>query len=126
MVHLTYRSTTDVPLVGLFVPDIELRGDATMRVEDTFSTFSGDWHQDVAHQAAKSADAHTTLWQAHQKYFEGVVLDLIAKLDAVKESDGLTLLDHSLVQWTQESGVITHDQIDRSMVEAIAQIGQTM
>lgn len=91
---------------------------ATMRVEDTFSTFSGDWHQSIAHEAAKDADAHTTLYQAHQKYFEGVVLDLIAKLDAVQESDGMTLLDHSLVQWTQESGVITHDQIDLPIVTA--------
>lgn len=32
-VHVTYRSATDVPLVGLLLPDIDLRGDAVMRSE---------------------------------------------------------------------------------------------
>ncbi len=32
-VHVVYRSTTDVPLVGLLVPDLDLEADATMRVE---------------------------------------------------------------------------------------------
>jgi Flp pilus assembly protein TadG len=32
-VRVTYRSTTDVPLVGLLLPDIDLSADATMRVE---------------------------------------------------------------------------------------------
>lgn len=30
---VTYRYRTDVPLVGALVPDVELRGAATMRVE---------------------------------------------------------------------------------------------
>jgi Flp pilus assembly protein TadG len=33
-VHLVYRSSTDVPLVGLLVPDISLSADAVMRVEE--------------------------------------------------------------------------------------------
>lgn len=33
VVQVTYRSATHVPLVGLLVPDVELRGDATMRIE---------------------------------------------------------------------------------------------
>jgi Flp pilus assembly protein TadG len=32
-VHVAYRSTTEVPLVGLLVPDLDLEADATMRVE---------------------------------------------------------------------------------------------
>ena len=32
-VHVTYESVTAVPLVGLLVPDISLRGDAVMRAE---------------------------------------------------------------------------------------------
>jgi Flp pilus assembly protein TadG len=32
-VHVVYRSTTEVPLVGLLVPDLDLEADATMRVE---------------------------------------------------------------------------------------------
>jgi hypothetical protein len=30
---VTYTARTDIPLVGRFVPDVELRGAATMRVE---------------------------------------------------------------------------------------------
>ncbi len=32
-VHVTYRSTTDVPLVGLLLPDVSLDGEASMRSE---------------------------------------------------------------------------------------------
>lgn len=32
-VFVAYRAATDVPLVGALLPDIEVRGDATMRVE---------------------------------------------------------------------------------------------
>jgi Flp pilus assembly protein TadG len=32
-VHVTYRSTTEVPLIGLLLPDIDLSADATMRLE---------------------------------------------------------------------------------------------
>ena len=32
-VHVSYESVTDVPLVGLLVPDIGLQGEAVMRVE---------------------------------------------------------------------------------------------
>jgi len=33
-VRITYRSSTDVPLVGALLPDIDLGAEATMRVED--------------------------------------------------------------------------------------------
>ena len=33
MVRVDYASTTDVPLVGLLLPDISLKGEAVMRVE---------------------------------------------------------------------------------------------
>ena len=32
-VHVRYRSSTDVPLIGFLVPDVGLSGDAVMRVE---------------------------------------------------------------------------------------------
>lgn len=35
VVHVEYRSATDVPLVGLLLPDVDLAGDATMRAETT-------------------------------------------------------------------------------------------
>lgn len=33
VVNVTYRYETDVPLVGMLLPDLDLRGAATMRVE---------------------------------------------------------------------------------------------
>lgn len=33
VVHVVYRTPTDVPLVGVLLGDVELRADATMRVE---------------------------------------------------------------------------------------------
>jgi hypothetical protein len=36
--HVRYLSTTDVPLIGLLMPDITLHGDASMRVESSERT----------------------------------------------------------------------------------------
>jgi hypothetical protein len=47
-----------------------------------------------------------------------VFLDLVAKLDAVPNGDGTTLLDDGLVQWTQESGAFTHDSISNPVILA--------
>lgn len=83
-----------------------------------FSAAPGDWHFDVAHRAYFSEEAQLTNAQGHQATFEGVMLDLIAKLDAVQDADGTTLLDNTLVQWTQESGPFTHESIDSTIVTA--------
>jgi hypothetical protein len=92
---------------------------ATVRIENDFSTYAGDWHQDVAHKAATTQTAENTLAPASQLFFQGVFLDLISKLDAVQDpGGGGTLLDQTLVQWTQESGPITHDPIDLPVVTA--------
>ncbi len=40
-VHVAYDSVTDVPLVGMFVPDVGLSGDATMRVEQRTTGTAG-------------------------------------------------------------------------------------
>jgi uncharacterized protein DUF1552 len=90
----------------------------SMLVDDTFSTFPGDWHQDIAHQANVNAAAHTQLAEAHQRFFEDVFVDLVAKLDAIDDGNGGTVLDHSLVQWTQESGCVTHDPIEMPVITA--------
>jgi hypothetical protein len=83
---------------------------ATLSIPDTFSDYQGDWHQSIAHQAnIIGGPAQPTLQQAHQRTFEKVFVDLIAKLDAVDDGNGGTLLDACLVQWTQESGNNTHD-----------------
>lgn len=92
---------------------------AVMGVLAPFSSFPGDWHQDVAHQSYfPDGERQAVLSDAHQSTFEGVMLDLISKLDAVEDADGSTLLDNSLVQWTQESGQLTHESIDSCIVTA--------
>lgn len=90
----------------------------TMNVADHFSSFVGDWHQDVAHQANVSADQHEIIYQAHQRVFEDVFLDLASKLDALEDASGGTVLDHTLVQWTQESGCVTHEPIEMCVLTA--------
>lgn len=81
---------------------------AAINAGETFSTFKGDWHQDVAHKCATAAQ-QPTLARAHQWFFEKVWLDLVNKLDAVDLGDGTKLLDSTLCSWTQESGNYTHD-----------------
>lgn len=91
---------------------------AVLGVTHLFNDYAGDWHQDVAHQAhLPDGDRQGNLWAANQATFEGVMLDLIAKLD-VDEGDGSTVLDNTLVQWTQESGPFTHESIDTTVVTA--------
>lgn len=91
---------------------------AVMGVTDNFSSYAGDWHQDVAHQAhLPDGDRQGLLMDGNQNAFERIMLDLVNKLD-VDEGDGTTLLDNSLVQWTQESGPMTHESIDTTVVTA--------
>jgi hypothetical protein len=90
----------------------------TMNVGDHFSSYVGDWHQDVAHQANVNAERHDINFAAHRRFFQDVYLDLISKLDALEDPTGGTVLDHSLVQWTQESGCVTHDPIEMCVVTA--------
>ncbi|MFO0659894.1 MAG: DUF1552 domain-containing protein [Polyangiaceae bacterium] len=81
---------------------------ATLHVTDTFSSYQGDWHQDIAHKCNQSDGvAQGYMADGHQGTFEGVFLDLITKLDAIDEG-GVSALDNSLVQWTHECGVQTH------------------
>lgn len=91
---------------------------ASMFATDIFSDYVGDWHQDVAHQAHfPDGEDQGTISAANQRFFEGVFLDLAAKLDAIQDIDG-TVLDSTLIQWTQESGCATHDPIEMPVVTA--------
>ncbi len=90
----------------------------SMNIGDHFSNYVGDWHQDVAHQANISAEKHEINFQGHRRFFEDVYLDLVTKLDALEDPSGGSVLDHSLVQWTQESGCVTHDPIEMCVVTA--------
>lgn len=81
------------------------------------STYAGDWHQDVAHQANGTDGARQdVLWRSYQVFFRDVFLDLAIKLDRVNVGTGRTLLDQSLVAWTQECGHRTHDARDQVVV----------
>jgi len=83
---------------------------ATLNSNDTFSDYAGDWHGDIAHQAHLSDGlAQAINAAAHQRAFEGVFLDIARRLDEVDTGDGNTLLDDSLLMWTQESGALTHE-----------------
>jgi hypothetical protein len=83
---------------------------AVVKVNPDFSSYVGDWHQDIAHKADQmSGTAQATLMAAHQRFFSTVVVDLAAKLDAISDGMGGTVLDHTLLVWTQESGNITHN-----------------
>lgn len=91
---------------------------AVVSSDATFTDFSGDYHQSVAHRADQQAPApdnqapsapQAILSGGNGLFFERVVLDLAAKLEAIPDGQGGTLLDHSLVVWTQESGNITHN-----------------
>ncbi len=80
---------------------------AVVSASDTFSSYSGDWHQEVAHKHIV-ASQQQILFEALKLTFEATLLDLALKLD-VEEFPGATYLDNSLVQWTQECGQETHD-----------------
>ncbi len=91
---------------------------AVVNADTSFTDFAGDYHQSVAHRAEQLAPAadnqlpsapQAVLSGGNQAFFEGVLLDLVAKLDATSDGQGGTLLDHSLVVWTQECGNITHN-----------------
>ncbi len=75
--------------------------------EASFVPYSGDWHQEVAHEYS-SPEPQRLLQEANQKAFEHAVLDLAYKLD-VEEGEGQNVLDSTLIQWTQESGDKTHN-----------------
>ncbi|MFK7930702.1 MAG: DUF1552 domain-containing protein [Myxococcota bacterium] len=101
---------------------------ATMRVDQTFSPYVGDWHQEIAHQAQGVSWAappslggdhpNEILAQGYQRTFEHVFADLAAKLLAVTDENGETLLDNTLLQWTHESGPVTHDPIEMPVITA--------
>lgn len=77
----------------------------------------GPWHQDVAHNHRTAANQRA-LAEAAQKSFEYVFVDLMRKLDALEIAPGTTALDATLIQWTHESGYITHDAQDMPIVTA--------
>lgn len=71
-----------------------------------------DWHERVAHAGdGPTLGAHVT------NVFRHVFVDLASRLD-VEEIDGRTYLDNSLIQYTQESGFVTHFALEVPLVTA--------
>jgi len=84
--------------------------------EQRFVDFTGDWHTDVAHYWDQP-HAQDLLARSYQSVFEKVFLDMAARLDG-EEADGLSYLDNSLLVWSQESGMSTHDPVSLPVVTA--------
>ncbi len=75
----------------------------------SFSDYLGnDWHQDVAHQWSAS-QPQAWLKQSYQAIFENVFVYLAQKLDQLDEGNGTSVLDNTLMVWSQECGMATHD-----------------
>lgn len=79
-----------------------------------FAPFNGDWHNDVGHEW-RDPEKQRLLVTAYQRIFENVLLDMATRLDS-EETPGTTYLDNSLLVWTQESGMSTHDPVSVPIV----------
>jgi hypothetical protein len=122
-----WRLWTDLIVIAFSCDSCRI---ATMGGDILVDYTGADYHQDVAHRAnfdASSPPPDDMLPDVHaqdlilagsQGFFERIYLDLVAKLDAVDDGLGGTLLDSSLVVWTQEAGIYTHDGIDCAVVMA--------
>ena len=85
--------------------------------DDTFSNYRGDWHQEIAHKAhLPTGVEQTTIMSAHNLFFKNVFLDLAQKLDAIDDGGGRTVLDNTLLVWTQESGPYTHENYSAPVI----------
>lgn len=84
--------------------------------DQQFASYEGDWHNAVAHEW-QAADKQPLVATAYQAIFEHLFLDMMARLD-VEEAPGMTYLDNSLLVWSQESGMSTHDALSLPVVTA--------
>src|SRR5262249_37276628 len=89
---------------------------AVIHAYETWSTYAGDWHQDVAHQY-NTPDKQAVLLASNRAFFEQGFMDLVQRLD-VEEDGGKTYLDNTLMVWTQESGADTHGTFSLPIVTA--------
>ena len=89
---------------GLYLPTVPLG-------------YSGDYHQEVAHQAS-SNPARQLIHNSNFRWCaENIVTNLVSKLDAISV-DGQTgsILDNGLVTWTHECGRVTHQHNNVGLV----------
>jgi len=81
------------------------------------TAYSGNWHQEIAHQW-QSANGQTQLRNSNQVVFEKFFVNMAAKLNAIETAPGKTLLDDTLMAWSQECGMSTHDSVSIPVVTA--------
>lgn len=105
---------------------------ATLPLTSSFSDWDGtgarDFHQAIAHQAGSRPDATLAIAvdaphprfrmaETYQRVFEHGFLYLARKLDEISEGES-TVLDNTLIAWSHEAGIQTHDQIDMPVITA--------
>ncbi|MBK7859053.1 MAG: DUF1552 domain-containing protein [Archangiaceae bacterium] len=74
---------------------------------------TADWHHQVEHFAAGDLAAQTRAVEATRKLISEVMVPLAAKLDAVADTEGKTLLDRSLLFSVSEMGEPDHSLAGR-------------
>jgi hypothetical protein len=83
-----------------------------------FSTYTGtDWHHDVAHQWYLDQQ-QAWLTESYQATFEKAFVYIADKLDKLDDGHGESVLDNSLVVWSQECGMETHSSVGVQLVTA--------
>ncbi len=90
---------------------------AVMSVIPSFTNFTGNWHMDVAHMYS-TPEAQAWLVQEYQKNFERVFAYLASRLDGITDADGKSVLDNTLMIWSQESGAGTHSGYQMPVITA--------
>jgi len=83
--------------------------------ENQATGYTGSWHQEVAHQYQR-ANAQPYITSYYKEVFNSVFLGLAKRLEELPGAPGRTLLDDSLLIWTQECGMDTHMQINIPVV----------
>ena len=102
-------------VVAAFICGTSRLGVLGLGYNEQLAGYAGDWHQDVAHQW-QLPDKQVFLVSAYQRLFSTLLLDLAEKLDAVDETPGVTYLDNSLLVWSQECCMSTHDSVSLPVV----------
>jgi len=92
-----------------------------MSIADVLAASADGWHQGTAHKWQDAA-AQGRLVQHNNVVFAQIFLDLATKLDAV-DMGGHTLLDDTLMAWSQECGASTHDPVNMPVITAGAAAG---
>ncbi len=84
---------------------------------EALTDYRGDFHEAVAHSTWRAKEPMDIMIETKRRVFEWVFLDLVRKLD-VDSGAGSSLLDDTLVQWTQESGPESHTNYSNPIVTA--------